>query len=284
MLPVLNWRSRMPVWRQKEWREVLADGAPRGVDRTRSKFAPTRRGLIAALAVVSTAVGASGAMASAILPSWIGKGGRRVGGKCFLIGTRIRTPSGEVPVESLAVGDLVETVSGRAKPITWIGNRRFERQANERWPVEVLPVRIARSALGPESPQSDLYLSDAHALYLDGLLVPVRQLINGRSIARCAVEADIIEYFHIEVAGHDVIFAEGAPAETLRGRSELDFDNATDRVETSSVTPFAAITPYRTRDVLRSRLRTAMSPIIDRRRPVDLVWERLAERAEQLAA
>ncbi|HXF52905.1 MAG TPA: Hint domain-containing protein [Hyphomicrobiaceae bacterium] len=231
--------------------------------------------------MVSTAVGASGAKASAILPRWIGKGGRGVGGKCFLVGTRIRTPKGEVPVESLAVGDVVETISGQAKPITWIGHRRFERQANERWPVEILPVRIARSALGPEIPHSDLYLSDAHALYLDGLLIPVRQLINGRSIARCAVDSDIIEYFHIEVAGHDVIFAEGAPAETLRGRSKLDFDNASDRVATSSVTPFAAVAACRTRDVLRSRLRTALSPIIDRRQPVDLVWERLAERAER---
>jgi hypothetical protein len=187
-----------------------------------------------------------------------------------------------VAVESLAVGDLVETVSGEAKPITWIGYRRFERQANESWPTEVLPVRIARSALGPMSPHSDLYLSDAHALYLDGLLIPVRQLINGRSIARCAVEADAIEYFHIELAVHDAVFAEGAPAETLRGRADLAFDSWGNQVPAMEgpVTPFAPVSPYRSRDILRSRLRSAMSPIIDRRQPVDLVWERLAERAE----
>jgi hypothetical protein len=252
---------------------------------TGSKFAPTRRGLVAAMAVMSTVVGARAAKAGAILPDWIGKGGKRPGSKCFLKGTRIRTPQGEVAVEALAVGDLVETVSGEAKPITWVGHRRFQRQANESWSTEVLPVRIARSALGPLMPHSDLYLSDAHAVYLDGLLIPVRQLINGRSIVRCSVDGDTIEYFHIELAGHDVILAEGAPAETLRGRSDIVFDSWVGAGSAvAPMKPFAPTVRCRARDIVRSRLRTAVAPLVDRRQPIDLVWERLAERAEERIA
>jgi hypothetical protein len=233
---------------------------------------------------MSTVVGARAAKAGAIVPGWVGKGGGGGDQKCFLKGTRIRTPRGEVAVETLAVGDLVETVSGDSKPITWIGHRRFERQGDERWPTDILPVKVARSALGPLTPHSDLYLSDAHALHLDGLLIPVRQLINGRSIVRCTVDANAIEYFHIELAGHEVILAEGAPAETLRGRGDIAFDNwvgALPAVEdVAPMKPFAPLVPYRARDIVRSRLRTAVSPLVDRRQPVDLVWERLAERAE----
>ena len=48
-----------------------------------------------------------------------------------------------------------------------------------------------------------------------------KYLVNGRSITQCAPEgAAIIDYLHIELFAHDVIYAEGATAETfgsLRG-------------------------------------------------------------------
>ena len=261
---------------------------------TRSPFAPTRRGLIAALAVMSTVAGASAAHAGAIFPWWAH---RRRGDHhhhpCFLSGTRIRTPKGEVAVEALEIGDLVETVSGEAKPIKWIGRRRFERTGDGTWPTNVMPIRVARSAFGPLAPHSDLFLSEAHAVYLDGLLIPIKNLINGRSIVRCSsFDAETIDYFHIELAGHDVIFAEGAPTETLLGRGESEFDNEVGREGVSQSMPlgpsepFAPIVPmFNNRATVRSRLRSAVSPWVDRRQPTDMVWDRLAERAEtQIAA
>ena len=252
-------------------------------------FSPTRRGLIAALAVMSAAAGAKAAHAGAIFPRWAHRR-HGDGPKCFLSGTRIRTLNGEVEVDALAVGDLVETVSGEAKPIEWIGRRRFERQGGERWPTEILPVKIARSAFGPLNPHSDLFLSEAHAVYLDGLLIPVRHLINGRSIVRC-VDAETIDYFHLELSAHDVIFAEGAATETLQGAANRAFDNRVGEEGVAAVMPlsppetFAPVLPFNTRTIVRSRLRTALSPWVDRRQPVDIVWERLAERAEtQVAA
>jgi hypothetical protein len=256
-------------------------------------FAPTRRGLIAALAAASTVAGVQAAKASAILPDWIRKkgGGKGGGGTCFLRGTRIRTPRGEVEVEALSIGDMVETVSGGAKPIKGVRRWRFERQADGGWARGILPVKVARSALGPETPHSDLFISEAHALYLDGLLIPVRLLINGRSIVKCAsIDADAIEYFHIELFAHDVLLAEGAPAETFQDRGGHEFGDwaakgGMARTEPLDSRPFAPVLPFNYRTVVRSRLRTALSPLVDRRQPVDIVWERLAERAEtQIAA
>ncbi|HEX3996164.1 MAG TPA: FG-GAP-like repeat-containing protein, partial [Acetobacteraceae bacterium] len=43
---------------------------------------------------------------------------------CFLAGTRIATPSGEVPVERLAAGDRVLTLRGKARRVLWIGQGR----------------------------------------------------------------------------------------------------------------------------------------------------------------
>lgn len=206
---------------------------------------------------------------------------------CFLRGTHIRTPKGEVRVENLNVGDLVATLDGSAKSIKWIGRRRLEREPQERWPIDTLPVKVARSAFGALVPHTDLFLSSGHAVYLDGLLVPIRNLINGRSIVQCgSFASDTIEYFHIELAGHDVIFAENAPAETLLAASNLLFDNwpgdtgILPRIGADRSAPFAPRVSSSRKAVIGSRLRSAVSPWIDRRQRIDVIWERIAERAE----
>ena len=87
---------------------------------------------------------------------------------------------------------------------------------------------ISRFALDERTPHRDLYLSPNHAVYIDGVLVPAKYLVNGRSIAQCAPEgAAIIEYLHIELFAHDVIYAEGATAETFGSVREArdHFDN-----------------------------------------------------------
>ena len=228
----------------------------------KSGYATTRRGLISASALLASVIG-SKAFAMGRVP----KDGAH---PCFLAGTKIRTPDGERDITSLKAGDLVVTISGEAKPIKSVTRTRYERASRERWAAEILPVKVARSALGPLNPRADLFLSPAHALYLNGLMVPVGALINGRSITRCAaLDSDSIEYFHIELDRHDAIFAEGTPVETL-----LDFSALT---ESDS---FAPRIPTDWRAAVRSRLRSAASPLIDRRRPFDHLWERIAERAE----
>jgi hypothetical protein len=131
---------------------------------------------------------------------------------CFAAGTLIRTPQGEVPVETLAVGDLVCTTLGAGPgPVTWIGHRRIDCRGHAR-PQDVQPIRIAQNALADGVPQRALVLSPDHALYLDGVLIPARYLLNGATIVQQQVAR--ITYFHVEVDHHDVLLAEGTPAET----------------------------------------------------------------------
>ena len=108
------------------------------------------------------------------------------------------------------------TSRGEVKPIKWIGRQHFTQGPSSRWPDSVHPIRVARSALADNVPHADLYLSPMHALFIDGVLIVVKDLVNGTSITRAVPEGmRDIEYFHIELETHEVILAEGAPVETL---------------------------------------------------------------------
>jgi Hint domain-containing protein len=203
---------------------------------------------------------------------------------CFLHGTRIRTPKGETGVEHLRIGDLVETVRGYSLPIKWVGRQVFKR-ASEHWHESVLPVRISRCALDDGIPHTDLYVSPAHRLYLDSVLIAAILLVNGRSIVRAMPDGrDQIEYFHIELEQHEVIFAEGAAAETLQvtnGREH--FDNFIEHERLYGVDNHAPMLPYAPvvdgrRLDLQGKIRRAVSTIVDIRDPVQVAYDRIEAR------
>ena len=134
---------------------------------------------------------------------------------CFLRGTRIATLRGEVAVEDLRIGDLVVIATGGALPIKWIGTRGFiTGLVNEHHRAALLPVRIAAGALGEACPGRDLHVSPEHMLCLEGVLIPAEKLLNGTTITR-ADGFDVVQYFHIELPRHAVLYAEGAPAESF---------------------------------------------------------------------
>ncbi len=130
---------------------------------------------------------------------------------CFAAGTRIRTQRGDIPVEALQVGDIVDTRFVGPVPIKWIGHREVDCVAHPR-PRSVWPVRIHADAFGPDQPCRDLWLSPDHAVFVGEVLVPIKRLINGTSVTQ--VPMDEITYYHIELERHDVLLAEGFPAES----------------------------------------------------------------------
>ena len=129
---------------------------------------------------------------------------------CFVAGTRIAGERGEIAVEALAAGEHVQTLHG-TQPAIWIGVRRVDclRHPN---PHNVWPIWIAAGAFGPGRPCRDLWLSPDHAVHLIDVLIPVKQLVNGISIAQ--VPLDAVTYYHVELPQHGVLFADGLPVES----------------------------------------------------------------------
>jgi len=161
---------------------------------------------------------------------WVTYGGtgETVQTPCFAAGTRVMTARGEVPVEALRAGDLVVTLGRRGawlRPVRWIGRRRVDGRRHPR-PEAVLPVRIRAGALGPGTPHRDLRVSPDHALFLDGVLVPAAALVDGETILQEAAGGPVT-YYHVELDAHDLLLAEGAPAESwLDCGNRHQFDNA----------------------------------------------------------
>ncbi len=142
---------------------------------------------------------------------------------CFVAGTAILTRHGEVPVEALHVGDeVVAVLSGKLAPVIWLGRRTVD-CTRVRHPAELWPFRVRAHTFGPGRPHRDLFLSPDHAIYAEGVLIPIRHLENGTSVVR--EPRDVVTYFHVELERHDVLLAEGLGTE-----SYLDTGNREDFV------------------------------------------------------
>jgi len=154
---------------------------------------------------------------------------------CFAAGTAVLTDQGECPVEALAIGHRVIRADGHAAPIVWIGHRRIDLTRHPA-PLRAAPVRFAPGSLAAGVPRRPLYLSPDHALYLGGVLIPAKVLINGETITQTTPRR--VTYFHIKLPEHAVVLAEGAPAESyLDTGDRAQFDNEDQPIQ---LHPFAA--------------------------------------------
>ncbi len=107
-----------------------------------------------------------------------------------------------------------------------------------------------------------------------------------------------IDYFHIELQTHEVIFAEGVAAETLLVVNDREafadlirenFDNFAERKRLYSKDDVPSMTPYAPRvcyngrrSELKALLRRAVSPVVDMRDPIQLLHDRIAARGAEL--
>jgi hypothetical protein len=238
--------------------------------------------------LVATVLKSKNASALGIFP----RGAPGTNPNCFGRGTLIQTAHGEVPVEDLAKGALVMTTNG-ALPVKWVGRQTIRRNASASWHPNVVPIRVSRFAIDNRTPQRDLYLSPEHSLLIDGVLIPAKHLVNGRSIAfdDNAEMSETIEYFCVELNNHQVIFAEGTAAESFRYTGgQIGWDNLADYQnlygsEHKVMPAVAPICRYNGgRAEVRGLLRLAASRFVDVRDPIQIAYERIAARAMAIAA
>lgn len=189
---------------------------------------------------------------------------------CFCPGTLIRTDRGDVAVEALAIGDIVVTASGTRRPIQWIGYRHMDLTRHPA-PHRAQPIRVRAGAFGFGQPSRNLFLSPEHAVLRDGLLIPIRLLVNGSSIVRETRSA--VTYYHIELETHDILLAEDLPVE-----SYLDTGN---RGMFSNADVPLHLHPDLTNDMAR-RFGESCAPFADDPGRVRPIWQEIARRAEQI--
>jgi hypothetical protein len=134
---------------------------------------------------------------------------------CFVAGTMIATPEGDVPVETLIPGDLVMTRDDGAQPLRWTGSRKIEASGN------LTPIRIRANTFGSHgdlmvSPQHRVLVRDSLAELLFGeaeVLVAAKDLVNGRTVTR--QPGGTVTYVHVMFDRHQVIYSEGLPTESF---------------------------------------------------------------------
>ena len=145
---------------------------------------------------------------------------------CFYKGTCIQTDTGSRKIESLKVGDIVTTASGKSMSIKWVGIQSVILNSG-RDILKSNPVLIQKDALAKGIPSTDLRVSPNHAIYVDGLLIDAGALVIGVNIIQENPTEDF-KYYHIELDSHELVIAENTWAESYLPQNENrdDFDNA----------------------------------------------------------
>ena len=143
---------------------------------------------------------------------------------CLTPGTLVLTPAGPVPVEALRPGDPVTTLDHGPQPLRWIGRVRLPATALAANP-RLRPVRIEAGALGAGLPERTLAVSPQHRMLLRSRIAG--RMFSADEVLVAAVhltdipgidwdhDARAVEYFHLMFDRHEIIFAEGAPTESL---------------------------------------------------------------------
>jgi antigen 43 len=147
---------------------------------------------------------------------------------CYVEGTKILAEHGEVTIESLRANDKVVVRRDGVdvlEPVTWIGRTSIDLSRHAR-PEQAAPIRIKAGALAENVPVRDLVVSPEHCMIVTGRCVPAKLLLNSGSITR-EFPTTPFHYYHVELARHGILIAEGAEAESyLDTGNRSTFDNA----------------------------------------------------------
>lgn len=147
---------------------------------------------------------------------------------CFTPGTRLLTADGDVAIEDLHEGSLIQTKDNGLQPIEWIGGRKMTGARLFAMPW-LRPVRMAAHALGGSKPDEQLLVSPMHRIILSGqiardlfnedeVLVTAKDLINGKTVTMDHQMREVT-YIHVLLPRHEVIWANGLATESYHPAS-----------------------------------------------------------------
>ncbi|KAF0674983.1 Hint domain-containing protein [Profundibacterium mesophilum] len=157
---------------------------------------------------------------------------------CFAGGTRILTPGGPRPVETLRRGDPVVTADHGVQQIEWIGRRTVAAEGAR------APIRIRAGNFGATrdllvSPQHRMLIDDWRAqMYFgqDEVIVAARHLVDESRVLQ--ESGGEVTYHHIMFRRHEIVYAEGAPSESFHpGRIGLGTLDCAARAEVFDLFP-----------------------------------------------
>ncbi len=144
---------------------------------------------------------------------------------CLCAGAMIETPNGPTAVEDLSVGDVVLTKGNGPQRLRWVGSKTVDFAAQGVAAEKLRPVRISAGALGQGLPAKDLLVSRQHRILVSSkvserMFGSPDVLVSAIKLAALPgiyVDEDITEvvYYHLLFDQHEVIFADGAPSESL---------------------------------------------------------------------
>jgi serralysin len=145
---------------------------------------------------------------------------------CFTAGTLIDTDEGPIAVEHLTSDMRLTTKDNGFQPVRAVVSRVVPGQCR------FAPIVISKGALGNNR---ELVVSPAHRMMISGwrtelmfgcaeMLASAKSLTNGDTIYSRPV--DEVEYFHILLDRHEIIFAEGSETESYFLDSESLIDDA----------------------------------------------------------
>jgi len=144
---------------------------------------------------------------------------------CFVGGTLFDTPDGPRPIEALRPGSLVATLNNGPQAVRWIYFCTWDAETIRLTP-KLAPVMITRGALGEDVPNRNLRVSQQHRMLVRGaiaqrmfgcteVLIAARHLLALPGIHLDHTPTAPVTYYHIMLNRHEVLLAEGAPAESL---------------------------------------------------------------------
>lgn len=190
---------------------------------------------------------------------------------CYLKGTHIATPDGEVKVEDLKAGDKVVTASGGVATVKWLGYRSLRKaRIPAKDAIRAFPITFKKDSIANNVPHRDLTLSPGHHVYFDGKLIPAMMLVNGKTVTQ-DFSRPVFEYFHVELDRFDILLAEGVPAE-----SYVDTGNRSMFQNADTVSLSADFGPTEGRPVVDGIEVLRSGP------QVEVIRKRLFKRAEML--